>query len=84
VLSCQRCQARHQAFERQRAEFLAAAPSFAVHAQKFVPQRASRAARAFEAKRRPPLLAAGVIAIAAAIAFMLLPSSHETRLKGGL
>jgi hypothetical protein len=33
---CEHCRGRHEALERERASFLAAAPSFAIHAARFV------------------------------------------------
>jgi hypothetical protein len=78
VMGCSHCRARHQEFERERAEFYAAAPTFDSHARRFVPQRVS--AR----RRHAPLLAVtGIVAIAAAVAIAMLPSLRETRLKGG-
>lgn len=36
LATCEQCRGRHAALERERASFLAAAPSFAIHAARFV------------------------------------------------
>jgi hypothetical protein len=78
VMACSDCRARHQEFERERAEFYASAPTFASHARRFVPHR-------LPARRRhAPLVAAGgIAAIAAVLALAMLSSLRDTRLKGG-
>jgi hypothetical protein len=78
VMACSHCRARHQEFERERAEFYAAAPTFESHARRFVPDRVSA-----RRKRAPLLAAAGLAAIAAAVALAVVPDLRETRLKGG-
>jgi hypothetical protein len=54
LASCDQCRERHEALERERAAFLAAAPSFEAHAARFVSAAAAeRAERSVETEPRP-------------------------------
>ena len=79
VSQCERCRARHQELERERAAFYAAAPSFERHAVRFVPGAKPR-----RRTRRALTLGAGLAALAALAVVALSPSEpFGTRSKGG-
>lgn len=73
LTSCQSCRLRHEVQARERAEFYATAPTFEVHAQRFVAPR-----------RRRSFIAGGlaVAAMAAAALLVVFGTPSETRLKG--
>lgn len=79
VTQCERCSERHQALERERAAFYAAAPSFERHAEQFVPHR-----KPGGRSRRVVMFGAGLAALAALAVIALSPSEpFGTRSKGG-
>lgn len=79
VAACAICRARHAQLERERAAFLAAAPSFDQHARLHVADRGRAGWRARLLTSR----ALAAVALAAVALLALWPAPPATRLKGG-
>lgn len=85
VATCSRCRARHDALERERAEFLAEAPTFADHSRVAGKTRRPRHSELRARPKQRALLGASSLVTLAAAAMLVVwadNSIEQTRSKG--